>query len=68
MSGNDPTQKNKISPHIQERLPEFVKSDHPLVLLFLKYYYEFLGSGELTVSGSNDYVIEENHYQKQNTG
>tara|TARA_B100000900_G_scaffold394198_1_gene391406 strand:- start:8343 stop:11159 length:2817 start_codon:yes stop_codon:yes gene_type:complete len=59
MSGNDPTLKNKISPHIQERLPEFVKSDHPLFSLFLKYYYEFLEAGELTVSGSNDYVIEE---------
>ena len=59
MSGNNPTLKNKISPHIQERLPEFVKSDHPLFSLFLKYYYEFLEAGELTVSGSNDYVIEE---------
>ena len=59
MSGNNPTLKNKISPHVQERLPEFVKSDHPLFTLFLKYYYEFLEAGELTVSGSNDYVIEE---------
>ena len=36
-----------------------MKSDHPLFSLFLKYYYEFLEAGELTVSGSNDYVIEE---------
>ena len=36
-----------------------MKSDHPLFSLFLKYYYEFLEGGELTVSGSNDYVIEE---------
>jgi len=54
-----PTLKNKVSPHIQEQLPEYVKSDPPLFSLFLKYYYEFLESGELTVSGSNDYVIEE---------
>jgi len=59
MSGHDPTLKNKVSPHIQSQLPEFVKSDHPLFSLFLKYYYEFLEAGELTITGSNDYVIEE---------
>ena len=59
MSGHDPTLKNKVSPHIQSQLPEFVKSDHPLFSLFLKYYYEFLEAGELTLTGSNDYVIEE---------
>ena len=53
------TLKNKVSPHIQTQLPEFVQSDHPLYSLFLKYYYEFLEAGELVVSGSNDYVIEE---------
>ena len=53
------TLKNKVSPHIQTQLPEFVQSDHPLFSLFLKYYYEFLEAGELVLSGSNDYVIEE---------
>src|SRR6056300_437830 len=59
MSGHDPTLKNKVSPHIESQLPEFVQSDHPLFSLFLKYYYEFLEAGELVVTGSNDYVIEE---------
>jgi hypothetical protein len=59
MSGHEPTLKNKVSPHIQSQLPEFVKEDHPLFSLFLKYYYEFLEAGELTLSGSNNYVIEE---------
>ena len=54
-----PTLKNKVSPHIQDQLPEFIKADHPVFALFLKYYYEFLESGELVVSGSNDFVIEE---------
>ena len=54
-----PTLKNKVSPHIQDQLPEFIKADHPVFSLFLKYYYEFLESGELVVSGSNDYVVEE---------
>ena len=59
MSGHEPTLKNKVSPHIQNQLPEFVQSDHPLFPLFLKYYYEFLEAGELVVSGSNNYLIEE---------
>jgi len=59
MSGHEPTLKNKVSPHIQNQLPEFVQSDHPLFGLFLKYYYEFLEAGELVVTGTNNYVIEE---------
>jgi len=53
------TLKNKVSPHVQHQLPEFVKSDHPLFSLFLKYYYEFLEAGELVLSGSNNYLVEE---------
>ena len=59
MSVQDPTLKNKVSPHIQTQLPEFVQSDHPLFSLFLKYYYEFLEAGELVVTGTNNYVVEE---------
>ena len=59
MSAQDPTLKNKVSPHIQTQLPEFVQSDHPLFSLFLKYYYEFLEAGELVVTGTNNYVVEE---------
>ena len=59
MSGNEPTIKNKVSPHIQTQLPEFVQQDHPLFSTFLKHYYEFLEAGELVITGSNDYVIEE---------
>ena len=54
-----PTLKNKVSPHIQTQLPEFVQSDHPLFSLFLKHYYEFLEAGELVVTGTNNYVVEE---------
>ena len=59
MSGHDPTLKNKVSPHIQSQLPEFIQADHPLFSLFLKYYYEFLEAGELVVTGSNNYLVEE---------
>jgi len=59
MSGHDPTLKNKVSPHIDTQLPEFVRADHPLFSLFLKYYYEFLEAGELTLTGTNNYLVEE---------
>jgi len=55
----NPTLKNKVSSHIQTQLPEYVKADHPTFSLFLKHYYQFLEAGELTLTGSNDYVIEE---------
>ena len=59
MSGNHPTLKNKVSPHLESQLPDFVREDHALFSLFLKYYYEFLEAGELTLTGSNEYVVEE---------
>jgi hypothetical protein len=58
MSGT-PTLQNKVSPHIESQLPDFVREDHALFSLFLKYYYEFLEAGELTLTGSNDFLIEE---------
>ena len=32
MSGHDPTLKNKVSPHIQTQLPEFVQFSIKIVL------------------------------------
>ena len=59
MSVQHPTLKNKVSPHIEPQLPDFILEDHELFSLFLKYYYEFLEAGELTLTGSNDYMVEE---------
>lgn len=59
MSGNTPTIKNKVSPHLQQQLPEFVQSDHPLFSQFVKYYYEFLEAGELVLTGDNVYLLDE---------
>jgi hypothetical protein len=55
----NPTLKNKVSSHIQTQLPEYVKADHPTFALFLKHYYQFLEAGELILTGSNEYLIEE---------
>jgi hypothetical protein len=59
MSRHDSTLKNKVSPHIQNQLPEFVQSDHPLFSTFLKHYYEFMEAGELVVTGDNEYLTDE---------
>ena len=59
MSGNSDKLNNKVSPHINKQLPGFVKEDHPLFATFLKHYYQFLESGELTLGGSNDFLIQE---------
>jgi len=48
----NPTLKNRVSSHIQTQLPEYVKADHPLFSSFLKHYYQFLESGELTLTGT----------------
>ena len=59
MAGNTPKLNNKVSPHVQHQLPEFVQSDHPQFAIFLKHYYQFLESAELTLGGSNDFLIQE---------
>ena len=41
------TTKKKISVLVPEQLPDFIKSDHPDFVNFLKTYYEFLESAEL---------------------
>ena len=59
MDGRSPKLTNKVSPHIQSQLPEFVQSDHPQFAIFLKHYFQFMESGQLVLGGSNDYVIQE---------
>ena len=61
MSGCPRTSKleSKVSPHIEEQLPEFVRSEHPLFATFVKHYYQFLEAGCLTLGGSNEYLAQE---------
>ena len=42
--------KDKISLLIEKQAPEFVLSDHPKFLEFVKTYYTFMESAELTVT------------------
>ena len=59
MDGRTPKLTNKVSPHIQSQLPEFIQSDHPQFAVFLKHYFQFMESAQLKLGGSNDYVIQE---------
>lgn len=59
MSKLDPRLLNKVSPMVGSFLPEFVQSDHPIFVQFLKHYYEFLESAEISLTGSNNYLVQE---------
>ena len=59
MDGRSPKLTNKVSPHIQNQLPEFIQADHPQFAVFLKHYFQFMESAQLKLGGSNDYVIQE---------
>ncbi len=59
MANNDNALKNKVSTHIQTQLPEFIQSDHPVFNQFIKLYYQFLESAEISFSEVNNYLREE---------
>ena len=50
---------NKVSNHIQTQLPEFIQADHPVFSQFVRLYYQFLESAEITFSETNSYLREE---------
>ena len=49
----------KISPLIEGQVPDFVQSEHPQYVKFLKAYYEFLEAAELVVDGVINNIIQE---------
>ena len=59
MANNDNALKNKVSTHIQTQLPEFIQADHPLFSQFVKAYYQFMESAEITFSETNNYIRQE---------
>ena len=59
MPYDDITLKNKVSTHIQHQLPEFIQADHPVFSKFVKLYYQFLESAEITFSEVNNYLRQE---------
>ena len=59
MSYDDNTLTNKLSPLIRTQLPEFIQSDHPVFSQFIRTYYQFLESAEVTFSEVNNYLVQE---------
>ena len=55
------TLKNKVSTLVENQLPDFVRSENPNFIGFMKAYYEFMESAELklTTLGSVDSIISE---------
>ena len=41
----------KVSPLIEGQVPDFVQSDHPKFVKFLKHYYQYLEAGRITYTG-----------------
>ena len=49
MSKNDSKLVTKVSPLIEGQVPDFVQSDHPVFVRFLKHYYQYLEAGRITL-------------------
>ena len=59
MSKNDPKLVTKVSSLIEGQVPDFVQSDHPQFVKFLKDYYQFLEAGRLTLEITVNYIAQE---------
>ena len=59
MAPFDATLTTKISPLIDGQVPDFIQSDHPVFVDFLKQYYQFLESALLVVDGDIGNIILE---------
>ena len=49
----------EISPLIDGQVPDFVQADHPIFVEFLKQYYRFLESAQITIDGTVDQILLE---------
>ena len=47
----------KISPLIDGQVPDYIQSDHPIFVEFLKQYYKFLESAQITIDGTIDQIL-----------
>ena len=60
MAKNNSKLVTKVSPLIEGQVPDFVQSDHPVFVRFLKQYYQYLEAGRLTLdTPSIDNIIQE---------
>ena len=59
MSKNDSKLVTKLSPLIENQVPDFVQADHPIFVEFLKHYYQFLEAGKLEIDAESFYIRQE---------
>ena len=50
---------NKLSPLIEGQVPDFIQSDHPIFVQFLKQYYQFMEAGQITYTATVNYLTLE---------
>ena len=50
---------NKVSPLIDGQVPDFIQSDHPVFVDFLRQYYQFMEAGQITYTATVNYVTLE---------
>jgi len=50
---------NKLSPLIDGQVPDFIQSDHPIFVNFLRQYYQFMEAGQITYTATVNYVTLE---------
>ena len=46
----------KISPLIEGQVPDFIQSDHPIFVTFLKHYYQFLEAGRIKYDADVQFI------------
>jgi len=49
----------KVSPLVEGQVPDFVQSDHPVFVDFVRDYFKFLEAGRLKVIQDVNYIIQE---------
>ena len=59
MAKNNSKLLTKVSPLIEGQVPDFVQSDHPKFVKFLKHYYQYLEAGRITYTGAIEYVRQQ---------
>ena len=59
MAKNNSKLVTKLSPLIEGQVPDFVQSEHPKFVKFLKHYYQYLEAGRITYTGELDYLRQQ---------
>ena len=57
--GQESSLITKISPLIDGQVPDYIQADHPIFVQFLRQYYKFLESAQMTITGTLDQVLLE---------